>query len=157
MAASIVTNWGKATYAASFHNNTDADGNAIVAVVYLILIDNTYPGWAGNSDPDIADINLITGRINPVAGGAGYVGNDVDRGEYTVLIDNAADRATVSFTTPPVLQAGASAINNVRGFGMVMANSIAAGKIHCLIRFDQSYNIGANQQATVLNAGLLIS
>ncbi len=155
MPASIVTNWGKASFAASFVNNTDADGGAVAATMYLILIDSTYPGWAGSSDPDTENTSAVTGAINPVAGGAGYTGNSVARGAFTIQKDLVNDRSLITFTSNPTITAGATAINNVRGFALCTANSVASGKVICFVRFDQNYSIGANQQATITNAGIL--
>lgn len=156
MPASILTNYGKANLVSAYYCGTTPDGAALPTNLYIILIDNTFTGWAGTTDPDIENISAVTGAINP----SNYSGNTLTRtnasGGFTFTKDLVNDRAVVTFHTNPVITA-VNALTNVRGYCICSANSIASGKIEVFQRFDSTYSISATNTGTINGAQLLVS
>lgn len=154
---SVVTNWGKCSQGAAFLCGTDADGAALPAALFCILIDNTYPDWA-SPNPDHNQISQITGRIDP----AGYTvngGNNLPRNSafWTRSVNNTLDRGELALASPFTVLAGASPIANVRGWALCSANNISTAAVAIIYAFAAAQTINANQQATIAGSQLYLT
>jgi len=155
MAQSIITNWGKAFLSSAAFQNLDPDGAALPSTLYIILVDSTFTGWTGTSDPDLENISSITGRVNP---SGNYTGNSVARSAlgFTVTKDTTNDRGVVTFTTAPIITAAAN-LTNIQGYALCTANSSTTAKIITLQKFDAIYSLTASQTGTITAASMLVT
>lgn len=149
--ASVVTNFGKASHGSGLWNNTLANGTAVPANFFIVLITSAYNFDSANPDhDDWTDIGAAA--VAP----SNYTGNTVARGGFSITVDELTnDRGEVAITTPPVLTASA-ALTNIRGFAIATQNSSSAGKILALLDFGSTSTISQGQTFTISGTQLLL-
>lgn len=144
--ASIRTNWGLATADQAMAAGVDADGAALPATWYIILIDDTY-----TPNKDHESISEVTGALDP----ANYSGNGITRNgaSWTATVNDSTDTSRVSPAVVPTITASAP-LTDIRYFAICNANNITTAKIVAIHEFTETFSLSTSQSANLVGIGL---
>lgn len=143
---SIRSNFGLGSSDMALYAGVDADGDALPATWYIILIDDSY-----TPNKDHKTVSEVTGALDP----ANYSGNGITREEaaWLATINNSTDTSRVAPATTPTITASAP-LADIRYFAIVTANNITTAKITAIHEFTETFSLSTSQAVNLVGIGL---